>query len=158
MKDYVITNGKSYYRQNTGIGPAFGAQVDSTPRFSTKAEAQSVIDGFPLIAAMSCKVEGVAALSLSTARWAWPMWLGLAIWRAREKARWEHVVMPVAQRWMTGWEPDHHDIREFLYNGLREELARDDRWAKERLARQLRREDRSRAAKLGWERRKARAA
>lgn len=49
-----------------------------------------------------------------TASWRWPMWLGLAVWAARAKAQWEHVAMPVAQRWMVGWEPHERDVESFF--------------------------------------------
>lgn len=50
---------KSYYRQMTAIGPAFGATLAETPRFDTAREAQDVIDGFSMVAEVGSVVETV---------------------------------------------------------------------------------------------------
>lgn len=50
---------KSYFRQMTGIGPAFGASLLETPRFDSEREAQQVIDGFPMVAEVGSVVETV---------------------------------------------------------------------------------------------------
>lgn len=50
---------KSYFRQMTSIGPAFGATLAETPRFDTEREAQNVIDGFSMVAEVGSEVETV---------------------------------------------------------------------------------------------------
>jgi hypothetical protein len=59
---YVIRydlNPKSYFRQMTGIGPAFGAPRAQSPRFDTAREAGDVIARFPIVASTCCEVEPV---------------------------------------------------------------------------------------------------
>lgn len=50
---------KSYYRQMTAIGPAFGANLGETPRFDNACDAQAVIDGFGMVAQVGSVVETV---------------------------------------------------------------------------------------------------
>lgn len=50
---------KSYYRQMTAIGPAFGATLAETPRFDNARDAQAVIDGFGMVAEVGSVVETV---------------------------------------------------------------------------------------------------
>jgi hypothetical protein len=50
---------KSYYRQMTAIGPAFGAALSETPRFDNARDAQAVIDGFGMVAEVGSVVETV---------------------------------------------------------------------------------------------------
>ena len=50
---------KSYFRQMTGIGPAFGVSLAETPRFDSALEAQRVIDRFPMVAEVGSEVETV---------------------------------------------------------------------------------------------------
>lgn len=50
---------KSYYRQMTAIGPAFGATLTETPRFDNARDAQNVIDGFGMVAEVGSVVETV---------------------------------------------------------------------------------------------------
>jgi hypothetical protein len=50
---------KSYYRQMTAIGPAFGATLAETPRFGNAHGAQVVIDGFGMVAKVGSVVETV---------------------------------------------------------------------------------------------------
>ena len=50
---------KSYFRQLTAIGPAFGATLAETPRFDSVREAQDMIDRFGIIVEVGCEVETV---------------------------------------------------------------------------------------------------
>lgn len=50
---------KSYFRQMTAIGPAFGATLAETPRFDSAREAQAQIDLFPMVAEVGSVVETV---------------------------------------------------------------------------------------------------
>lgn len=50
---------KSYYRQMTAIGPAFGATLTETPRFDNALDAQAVIDRFGMVAEVGSMVETV---------------------------------------------------------------------------------------------------
>lgn len=50
---------KSYFRQMTGIGPAFGATREQSPRFDSEREAGNVIAGFPIVASVCCEIEVV---------------------------------------------------------------------------------------------------
>ena len=62
MMKYVIRynlNPKSYFRQMTGIGPAFGATREQSPRFDSKREAGDAIAKFPIVASTCCEVEPV---------------------------------------------------------------------------------------------------
>lgn len=52
---------KSYYRQMTAIGPAFGATRDQSPRFDSEREAGDCLARFPAIAEVCCEIEMVAS-------------------------------------------------------------------------------------------------
>ncbi len=54
-----------------------------------------------------------ATLASATRGWAWPMWLGLAIWRTQIKAVWEQEPMHVARKRMRGYVPDSSDVLAF---------------------------------------------
>jgi len=63
---------KSYFRQMTDIGPAFGpafgVSLAETPRFDSSLEAQRVIDGFPMVAEVGSKVETVRGRAVPESR------------------------------------------------------------------------------------------
>lgn len=48
---------RSYFRQMTAIGPAFGANLAETPRFESVREANHMIDRFGLVAGVYAEVE-----------------------------------------------------------------------------------------------------
>lgn len=53
---YVLGDPPSYFKQMTGIGPAYGADLAKTPRFSTAMEASDQIMQFPMMAAVGAEV------------------------------------------------------------------------------------------------------
>lgn len=62
--EYVIRwnfKPKSYFHQMTAIGPAFGATLAETPRFSTEREANEMVLRFPTVAMVGAEVERVPA-------------------------------------------------------------------------------------------------
>lgn len=49
-------DGRSWFREMTGIGPAFGATLEQTPRYLTKREALEVIRQMTPLASLLCEV------------------------------------------------------------------------------------------------------
>jgi hypothetical protein len=50
---------KSYFRQMTAIGPAFGATLAETPRFDDARAAQIMVDSFGMVAEVGSVLEVV---------------------------------------------------------------------------------------------------
>jgi hypothetical protein len=56
---YTLSDSPSYFRQMTSFGPAFGATLRETPRFSTPLEARDQIQRFNPIAAVGAEIYEV---------------------------------------------------------------------------------------------------
>lgn len=56
---YTLSDTPSYFKKMTGIGPAFGATLRETPRFSTPLEASDQIQRFNPIAAVGAEIYEV---------------------------------------------------------------------------------------------------